>query len=197
MIPLALIRQILAGRPPQLLPAAGRKQAAVALILRGGDHELELLFIRRAEHANDPWSGDLAFPGGKVDGGDGGPRQAAERETREELALDLAPAEYLGRLDDILGDFLPVLISAFVYHLPQPQPIQCNHEVHQVHWLPLSRVADRRHWREATFSYRGQERAHPVIDLLGPGHPLLWGITYRLLTQFLHRLPPVATHSCR
>lgn len=188
MTTLALIRQMLTSRPPQLLPAAGRKQAAVALILRSAQEDLELLFIRRAEHQGDPWSGDLAFPGGKVDAEDGGPRQTAERETREELALDLEAAEYLGRLDDLLGAYLPVLISGFVFHLPQPQPIQCNHEVCAVHWLPFSLVADRSRWREATFSYRGEERAHPTIDLLGPGHPPLWGITYRLLTQFLDRL---------
>lgn len=188
MTTLTAIRQTFASRAPQTLPAEDRKQAAVALILCGGDRELELLFIRRAQHDGDPWSGDLAFPGGKVNAEDGGPRQAAERETREELALDLTAAEYLGRLDDILGDFLPILISCFVYHLPQTQPMTCNHEVREVHWLPLSLVADRARWREATFSYRGEERAHPTIDLLGPGHPPLWGITYRLLTQFLDRL---------
>jgi len=194
---LTAIRQTLASRPPQILPAEEREQAAVALILRNGDSELELLFIRRAQHENDPWSGDLAFPGGKVDAEDGGARQAAERETREELALDLAHAEYLGRLDDILGAYLPVLISCFIYHLPQPLPLLCNHEVREAHWLPLSLVADRSRWREATFNYRGAENSHPTIDLLGPGHPPLWGITYRLLTQFLHRLPPVAPHPSR
>lgn len=197
MLNLASIRQAFASRPPQVLPTTDHRQAAVALILRSGDAGLELLFIRRAQHEGDPWSGDLAFPGGKVDAGDGGPRQAAERETREEIALELAQAEFLGRLDDILGAYLPVLISCFVYHLPQPQPIRCNHEVREVHWLPLSLVADRSRWREATFNYRGAENSHPTIDLLGPGHPPLWGITYRLLTQFLHRLPPVAPHPSR
>ncbi len=188
MTTLTAIRQTLSSRPPQILPAEDRKQAAVALILRSSRDELELLFIRRAEHENDPWSGDLAFPGGKVDADDGGPRQAAERETREELALDLAQVEYLGRLDDILGAYLPVLISCFVYHLPQTLPLHYNHEVREAHWLPLTQVADPVRRQEATFSYRGEERAHPTIDLLGPDHPPLWGITYRLLTQFLDRL---------
>lgn len=197
MTTLSAIRQSFAARPPQLLSAVGRRHAAVALVLLSGQAGLELLVIRRAQHEGDPWSGDLAFPGGKVDAEDGGPRQAAEREAREELGLELTAAEFLGQLDDILGDFLPVLISCFVYHLPAPQPLRCNHEVREVHWLPLTTVADRSRWGEATFGERSQNRAHPVIDLLGPGHPLLWGITYRLLTQFLHRLPPLASHPAR
>lgn len=194
MSTLSAIRQAFAARPPQLQPAEGRRQAAVALVLRSGAAGLELLFIRRAQHEGDPWSGDLAFPGGKVDAEDRGPRQAAEREAREELDLDLTQAEHLGRLDDILGDFLPVLISCFVYHLPASQPLRCNHEVREVHWLPLATVADRSRWRQTTFSYRGEERSHPSIDLLGPDYPPLWGITYRLLTQFLDRLPASVLH---
>jgi 8-oxo-dGTP pyrophosphatase MutT (NUDIX family) len=194
MTTLSAIRQCFAVRPPQRLPAAGRRHAAVALVLPSGPSGLELLGSRRAQHEGDPWSGDLAIPGGKVDAEDRGPRQAATREAREELELDLGGAEYLGQLDDILGDFLPVLISCFVYHLPAPQPLRCNHEVREVHWLPLATVADRNRWRQESFSYRGQERSHPSIDLLGPQHPPLWGITYRLVTQFLDRLPPLLPH---
>jgi len=64
--------------------------AAVALILLTGPAGLEMLFIERARHDDDPWSGNLGFPGGKVEETDDGERQAAERETREEIGLDLA-----------------------------------------------------------------------------------------------------------
>lgn len=195
MSTLSAIRQAFALRAPRLLAADGRRQAAVALVLRSGTAGLELLFIRRAQHQGDPWSGDLAFPGGKVDAEDAGPRPAAEREAREELGLDLGGAEYLGRLDDILGDFLPVLISCFVYHLPAPQPLRCNHEVRDFHWLPLAQILEPERHRPATIRYRGEEGSHPSIDLLGPDHPPLWGITYRLLTQFLSRLPSSVLHS--
>ena len=40
--------------------------AAVALVLRVGETgALELLFIKRAEFEGDPWSGHVAFPGGR------------------------------------------------------------------------------------------------------------------------------------
>ena len=40
------------------------RQAAVAAILRGGQLGTEILFIKRASKDGDPWSGDMAFPGG-------------------------------------------------------------------------------------------------------------------------------------
>ncbi|HYN43940.1 MAG TPA: NUDIX domain-containing protein, partial [Thermoanaerobaculia bacterium] len=58
------------------------RKAAVAVILRDGDGGVELLFIRRAEHPRDPWSGQMGLPGGRVDPGDASPLAAALRETR-------------------------------------------------------------------------------------------------------------------
>ncbi|KAG5458036.1 MAG: hypothetical protein BJ554DRAFT_1822 [Olpidium bornovanus] len=48
----------------------------------------EILFIKRATRAGDRWSGHVAFPGGKQEPSETA-RQTAERETREELGLDL------------------------------------------------------------------------------------------------------------
>jgi len=59
-------------------------------------------------------------PGGRVAPGDGDPRRTAEREAGEELALDLAAADYLGRLDDQYGATLPILVSCFVYAARPP-----------------------------------------------------------------------------
>ena len=82
----------LAARPPELDTEAVRMAASVALVLRERDGDIEALFIRRAEHDGDPWSGDLAFPGGRIDPEDVDARAAAERETLEELALDISGA---------------------------------------------------------------------------------------------------------
>ena len=50
----------------------------------------EVLFIRRASRHGDRWTGHVAFPGGKRDPEDVSDRAAAERETLEEVGLDLA-----------------------------------------------------------------------------------------------------------
>jgi 8-oxo-dGTP pyrophosphatase MutT (NUDIX family) len=59
-------------------------RAAVALVLRdGAPGEVELLFIRRAEHEKDPWSGHMGFPGGRAEPGDASLEATAVRETLE------------------------------------------------------------------------------------------------------------------
>ncbi len=189
---LTQIRTALASHRPATLDIEARR-AAVALILRGPGRNLEMLMIRRAEHDGDPWSGDLGFPGGKVDFDDVSARSAAERETLEELGLELPDDAYLGRLDDISGAYLPVNVSCFVYYLEQPIPFELNPEITHYWWIPLQRFFEPERHRHVAFTYRNQHRARPVIDLVEPEFPFLWGITYRLVEQFFrlagHPLP--------
>ena len=93
---------MLAHEPELLSNRTELETAAVALVLREHASDLELLFIQRAKHPKDPWSGHMAFPGGRMDPGDPDGKGAARRETLEELALDLErDGELLGRLSDL------------------------------------------------------------------------------------------------
>ncbi|WP_432821953.1 NUDIX hydrolase [Trichloromonas sp.] len=192
------IRRALADHPARLITGPERGHAAVALLLRPAETGLELLFIERAHHPQDPWSGNLAFPGGRIDPGDAGARQAAERETREEIGLDLARADYLGQLDDIVGAYLPVRVSSFVYGLAKDAALAAalNHEVRDLFFVPLAELQNPGRHVTAAIDWNNGIRQSPAIDLLGSGRPLLWGITYRLTCQFMERLgmpaiPPV------
>lgn len=177
------IRQTLAAHRPTTLPA-DRPHAAVTLLLADARPTPEALFILRATHADDAWSGDIGFPGGRVADGETDPRQTAERETREELDLDLAGYEHLGRLDDLYGVSLPILVSCMVYAAPFRPALTPNVEVAKVFWLPLQALLDPGRQSLESFPYRGRPTTQPVADLLGPGEPRLWGITYRLLRNF-------------
>lgn len=178
------IQAILADHQPELSSASDGKHASVALILRKGERGPEVLFIRRAEHDGDPWSGDVAFPGGRVEKSDENSRQAAERETLEEIDLDLGTADYLGQVDDIQGAYLPVRISCFVYWLDRIPKLTHNYEVVDTFWVPLQTLQAPERNRQEIFTYRGEQRSHPIIDLDGYSVRFLWGITYRLLQQF-------------
>jgi 8-oxo-dGTP pyrophosphatase MutT (NUDIX family) len=182
-IDLRTIQQRLATYRPQTLPV-DRGHAAVTMLLRERALRPELLFIVRAPHDGDPWSGDIGFPGGRLEADEKHPRQAAERETKEELGIDLGQSDYLGRLDDIYGATLPILVSCFVFKLNADQHLQPNHEIAEIFWFNLMQLLEVKRHHMANFNYRGQQITHPAVDLLGPGQTVLWGITYRLVRSF-------------
>jgi 8-oxo-dGTP pyrophosphatase MutT (NUDIX family) len=169
---------------PALKYVCDRGHAAVAMVLRNGQHTPEVLFIIRAKHEQDPWSGNIAFPGGRLNTDGETAKEAAERETLEELALDLKSSFFLGQLDDLYGAIMPVLVSCFVYHVEGPVDLQLNHEIESSFWCPLPKLLDEERHRQETFYYRGMQRTHPVVDLLDQQQPVLWGITYRLIRNF-------------
>ena len=165
--------------------AGRRTRAAVAMIMRELPGDLEILFIERATDARDPWSGHLAFPGGKVEQGEQA-RQAAERETLEEIGLVLESERYLGRMSDIVGANLPVRVSCFAYAAVTIgiQPV-VSPEVRDVFWVRLSEIRNPERHRMATVGFSGRSLEVPAIILPQPDKPVLWGITYRLVMQFL------------
>ena len=146
---------------------------------------LKLLFIQRAVHANDPWSGNVAFPGGKVDQGEQ-PRLAAERETIEEIGFDLGSAVYLGQMPEVRGAYLPVRVSSFVYWMQSAAPeLTLNDEVHATFWADLEDLATAERHTVSKVNFGGERFDAPAIQLAWPGSPVLWGLTYRLTMQFL------------
>lgn len=187
-ITLSQLRTALATYQPHLVDRSAwpdHSHAAVALLLREGSHGIELLFILRAEFPGDPWSGNIAFPGGHIEIGDETTRAAAERETFEEIGIELQHAEFLGRLDDVAGAHLPVIVSCFIYIIDAATPIDANQEINETFWVPLTTIADPERQRVHYVMFRGEQLERPAIDLLGPGRTVLWGITYRLVSHFM------------
>ncbi|MGH8737810.1 MAG: NUDIX hydrolase [Burkholderiales bacterium] len=81
------------------LAERGLKRAAVCVVVADdGRGEAALVLTRRAEHLS-AHAGQFALPGGRVDKGESA-LDAARREAREEINLELAPEDFLGRLDD-------------------------------------------------------------------------------------------------
>lgn len=198
MISLAELERMLAGRNPVLFSEEWGIHASVALILREQPHGPEILFIERAPHENDPWSGNICFPGGKVDKDDGGAREAAVRETLEEVGIDLSHALYLGRLSDITGALRPIRVSCFVFGLQNHDPLTLNEEVSDAFWVPLTQLLDRERYIEERVKFSGRTMITPSIRLPNHGKPVLWGLTYRLMMEFLDlvREESIAASSC-
>lgn len=178
------VSDLLAGITPVLNPSTDRKPAAVALILRQVDDRKELLFIERAHHPDDPWAGNIGFPGGRHEQVDLSLRHTAERETMEEVGIDLSFGRYLGRLSDVMGANLPVRVSCFVYGLHTVVHPVMSDEVHDTFWYDLRQLTHPRRQVTAQVSFGGKRLEAPAIDLGLPGKMVLWGLTYRLVSQF-------------
>ncbi len=181
-----LIQQRLNDHQPLAFDLQVERRAAVAMILRQGELGTEVLLIQRAEHDLDPWSGDLGFPGGRIEDDDSSARAAAERETYEEIGLNLKERHYLGRNDDLNGIRLSVNISCFVYYLDEPVEFTLNRdEVSKCFWVPLKTLMQPERSDFVQFNRPGTDRQHPVIHLREWTAKPLWGITYRLIDNFL------------
>ena len=176
------------------VPDANRRNAAVALVLRGPPgvadppvRDCEVLVIRRSDSPRDPWSGQMALPGGSVDEADDGLVATAVRETHEETGLRLdGRRDLLGRVETArpMGVRLPVItIWPFVFRAaPDAVARVGSAEVASVHWFRVRDLADEGNrgsypWREG-----GLVRWFPCIEMEGR---VIWGLTYRILTGFL------------
>lgn len=186
----ARVARALASRPALLPPGRAEtrvRRAAVALILRlDPREELELLMIKRAVYAGDPWSGHVALPGGREEPADASLEETAIRETREETAVDLASrGRVLGTLD-VLQPRTPVLppivIAPYVAAVEPDVRIVTSPEVAQAFWVPLAALRDPAASREVELVIRGAPRRVPSY---GYGEHTIWGLTERILRQFL------------
>lgn len=156
---------------------------ALVLATEAGSGELELLLIKRAEHPGDPWSGQMALPGGRREAGDRELFQTALRETEEEVGLKLEPSWLLGELDELepRTRTLPQLIvRPFVFGLPQKPRLTPSREVALYFWVPLSVLLAEGARGEVESDQL--QRSFPAY-LVG-GHAV-WGMTERILSRFL------------
>jgi 8-oxo-dGTP pyrophosphatase MutT (NUDIX family) len=177
-----------ANDPP--IPDDDTLQAAVALILRGGEH-LDLLLIKRARSERDPWSGHMALPGGRRDPGDTSLLETAVREAREETSIDLGSnGSHLGRLDEVVPRSvrLPkLLIAPFVFGVRADVEARvASREIDAVHWVTLEQLRAPETRGEVDIPLPGGARTFPCYHVVGE---IVWGLTHRILSQFLELYP--------
>lgn len=190
------IRRALRAHSPWLMGPYAQRRAAVAAILRATDGEPELLLIERARRAGDPWSGQMGFPGGKLEPADASLEDAAIRETEEEVGLRLAGAEHLGQLGDQEGRHAGrpagLIVSSFVYALEGEPRLDAGDEVAETIWVPLSVLLDPSR-RVEHRHHLDPGRSYPGIRVSGSDRHVVWGLTYRFLQLFFgvlgERLP--------
>lgn len=178
------LRRALGSRAPSRLTGELASRAGVALMLRDGDAGLELLFIHRAEHPADPWSGQMGFPGGRSEPGDADLEQTALRETEEEVGLPRGQLEPLGGLDELRAvsrqGAMSLSISPYVFRASGPFQLVPNSEVQGIYWLPLEQLLGTEHRSTMDYAHDGHPLRFPCLRIRGR---TIWGLTYRIFTN--------------
>lgn len=186
------IRHRLAHHQPDPSPIEPISRAAVAMILKPHERDLQMLFIHRAHHPQDPWSGHMAFPGGRQDPEDLDLSFTIYRETKEEVGIDLnLHSEYLGRMTELQamarGKPTSMTVAPFIYLVssdvsPEPDPV----EVQDTIWVPLAFMQQQ--GVERIVSRPTPDGSAMQVPALEYGGKTIWGLTYRMLRNFLELL---------
>ncbi len=159
--------------------------ASVAVIL---NRDLDILFIKRTERSDDPYSGHVAFPGGKKKEEED-IKFTAVREVNEEVGIDLErDARVIGEMDSIhpLNPQGPrYIVTPFVAVLERAKDPVISEEVDRCIWIPLFhffnadnmrlRIKERNGVRTEDFVYRY-------------GEFIIWGMTGKIVNLFVNNV---------
>lgn len=157
----------------------GLRVAAVSMIL-ADDEEPTVLLIRRSERDGDPWSGQIAFPGGKMQPGDVTAMDTAVRETMEEVGIDLAKdAKFLGYADATPTHTGTMEVVPCVFLLSKRVDVSHNPEVASHRWVGLNKLLSP--GSKGTYALqRGSESM--LLPALKVDDYVVWGLTHRIVS---------------
>jgi 8-oxo-dGTP pyrophosphatase MutT (NUDIX family) len=160
----------------------GLRFAAVSIILRD-EETTGVLLIKRADRAGDPWSGQIAFPGGKMQPEDGTARETAVRETMEEVGIDLdKEAQFLGYAETTTTHTGTMDVVPAVFLLKREVEVRPNEEVASYRWADMEDFLGPNGKSTYRFNYDGRTIEMPSYLV---GDYVVWGLTQRILSSVL------------
>jgi 8-oxo-dGTP pyrophosphatase MutT (NUDIX family) len=173
-------RERVASHEPREITGADREAAVLAPVVSRPDGEY-LLFTKRADHLGEH-PGQMSFPGGGREPEDDDLEATAKREAHEEIGLDPAKVDVVGRLDDI-ETITNYAVRPYVAEIPDRRYTPDEREVAEIAVLPIDELT-------ALDNYESERRDHPYygdirLHYFHVGGYTVWGATGRMLVQFL------------
>lgn len=169
---------------PLLETAATARPAAVLIPLIAREEGTTVLLTQRSSSLRSH-SGQVAFPGGRIDGPDETPVEAALREAQEEIGLDPSRVEPFGRLDAYLSGsgFRIVPIVAEVH---PPFTLSINDaEVADAFEVPFDFLMDETNHQRQSREWQGIQRYFYAMPWK---ERYIWGVTAGILRNLYERL---------
>lgn len=157
-------------------------EAAVAVIIKKSEKNLEILLIKRRTNPNDPWSGDVAFPGGKREVTDKDLLHTAYRETMEEVGVNLKNLNFLFemRYFKSRNPLVPkIRIKPFVFWTDKEIEVKKGNEIDFYFWFNPNKSIE----KFTKISKINRYRKCFIYE-----NNIIWGLTFRILKELLKKL---------
>lgn len=181
----------LSSRSRRVLSSPESPGASVAAVLRTSSEGPQILLLKRTENPKDPWSGNVALPGGRRDPEDQDTFATAVRETLEESGLDLCTCgQHLGPLDDLQaiarGRYTSLVISPHVFQLHTTTELHLqSEEIAAYRWAPIRPMISGELRTHYPYSYQGNLLQLPAYDVDGW---IVWGLTFQMLQMLFDEI---------
>jgi 8-oxo-dGTP pyrophosphatase MutT (NUDIX family) len=167
-----------------LIVREGLRDAAVLIPVVDRRDGATVILTKRNEKLRSH-SGQVAFPGGRIDPSDASPEDAALRETEEEIGLDRSFVDVVGRLPDYVSGsgfrvapILGIVRPGFLLTLNED-------EVEDAFEVPLAFIMDEANHSRESREWQGRVRHFYTMPY---GDRYIWGLTAGIIRMLYERL---------
>jgi 8-oxo-dGTP pyrophosphatase MutT (NUDIX family) len=175
-------------RPRVPPPDADSRRAAVLvpILMEGGN--ARVVYTVRKDHLADH-AGQISFPGGSMESGDGSLLETALREAEEEIDLSPELVEVIGELEEMYIPPSNFRVSPFVGLLPpEAEMVLAPEEVEEIFTVSLNTLTAPETFRKVDWRYEGRDYEVPVFAIEDPVQRNIWGATAAMTASLLARL---------
>src|SRR5215203_2156133 len=175
-------------RPRVPPPGADSRRAAVLVPILVDDREARVVYTVRKEDLADH-AGQISFPGGSAESGDGSLMETALREAEEEIDLSPGLVEIIGELEEVYIPPSNFRVSPFVGLLPpEAELVLAPDEVEEIFTVSITTLTAHETFRKMLWSRDGRDYEVPVFAVEDPVSRNIWGATAAMTAALLARL---------
>jgi 8-oxo-dGTP pyrophosphatase MutT (NUDIX family) len=175
--------KVFTGAPYDNLPSA-----AVLMLLRPEGNSLEALLVKRKVSEGDPWSGHMAFPGGRSSKTDSSIEETVTREAFEETGIRAGEDyEIIGTLDQVVPGNISIKVTPFVAFAIKDVSVRIDgNEIVEYFWIPIAFFANK--GNSSTYKLLRFGKSYEVPSFAYMGKHIVWGMTLRIIENFIEKL---------
>ena len=183
----AELRELLEKRPKTYIEDTDRVASAVLIPIYKDKGIYHIVFIKRTETVSTH-KGQISFPGGAREKGDGSLLDTALRESYEEIGLDIKDVEIFGELDDEITTTSNYIVTPYIGIMAWPYEFVKNtDEVEEILTIPIPTLLERDCLRPDTETLNGRKVDSYAYHYHGE---VIWGATARILKKLLDIVSP-------